>query len=144
MRMWLIVVLALLALVKAHGTHVVPPQEASQKPREMNHGDECVLIYPCWREIVTPVAIHKGISLDGRSHCHSAKRRTATRAAAIGTAQTDARAGCFEPLAKKSSAVWTGKDKERHWREPGQKQSSQAELRHPGRQNCTPYPIPAP
>ena len=64
MRMWLIAVLALLALV--HGSHVVLLPEASQKPQEMSHADTGALL-SCWRDIVIPVSLG-----------HSAKRKAAT------------------------------------------------------------------
>ena len=77
MRIWLVVVLALLALVKTHDTHVVLLPEASQKPQEMSHADTRALL-SCWRDILIPVSLG-----------HSAKRNVATEPAATGTAQTE-------------------------------------------------------
>lgn len=108
MKMWLIVLLALLAFVKTHGTHLVLPPEPSQKPQEMRFTTTCALL-SCWRDVVIPIG-------------HSI-RKAATAPDATGTAQ-NARKASFESVTKIRLAVLTGGDDGRHWRGPQQKQSS--------------------
>ena len=116
--MWLIVVLALLALVKTHGSHVALLPEASQKPQEMSHADTCALL-SCWRDILLPVSLG-----------HSAKRKVATEPAVTGTAQTKYSGALVRIAREKEIGRFDRK------RGPGQNKTPRWSSATLGRQDC--------